>query len=103
VEVDTVGIVGAGTMGHRIAQSAATADFEVQLYDIDQAAIGEGLAAIDKSLSRLIDDGTLAASVSAVRDRIAASTDLAGLADELGDQYTPVYLLKRKAEASDLD
>jgi 3-hydroxybutyryl-CoA dehydrogenase len=80
-EIDTVGVVGAGTMGHGIAQSTATAGYEVLLYDVDAEAIDHGIEAIDESLSRLADDGKLAEPVSAVRDRITSTTELADLAD----------------------
>jgi len=80
-EIDTVGVVGAGTMGHGIAQSTATAGYEVLLYDVDADAIDDGMAAINDSLSRLADDGGLSEPVADIRDRITPSTDLAALAD----------------------
>jgi 3-hydroxybutyryl-CoA dehydrogenase len=70
-------------MGHGIAQSCGTAGYAVRMCDVDPAAVDQGLAAIDESLSRLADDGRLPASnsVSAVRNRVTGTTDLADLAD----------------------
>jgi len=79
--IDTVGVVGAGTMGHGIAQSAATAGYEGRLYDVDATAVDRGMAAIDDSLSRLADTGSLSESVTAVHDRITGTTELSALAD----------------------
>ena len=53
-EIRTVGVVGAGTMGHGISQVAAAAGFDVHLADIDAAALDRGVAGIDHSLSRLV-------------------------------------------------
>lgn len=50
-EITTVGVVGAGTMGHGIAQVAAQAGFTVLLYDTTAAAAQAGLAKIDKTLA----------------------------------------------------
>jgi 3-hydroxybutyryl-CoA dehydrogenase len=80
-EIDIVGVVGAGTMGHGIAQSTATAGYDVVLYDVDADALEGGMAAIDDSLSRLADDGRLSEPVDDIRDRIAPATERAGLAD----------------------
>jgi 3-hydroxybutyryl-CoA dehydrogenase len=52
--IRSIGIIGAGTMGNGIAQVAAGAGFEVILLDINDAALEKGLAALSKSLDRLI-------------------------------------------------
>ena len=54
MEIRSIGIIGAGTMGNGIAQVAAGAGFEVILLDINDAALEKGLAALSKSLDRLI-------------------------------------------------
>ena len=50
----TVGIVGAGTMGNGIAQACAVAGIPVVMVDISEAAVQKGLATIAGSLDRLI-------------------------------------------------
>ena len=80
--IDTIGVVGAGTMGHGIAQACGTAGYTVRMYDVDAAAVDRGMAAIDESLERLAADGRLAAaSPQAVRERITPTTELSDLAD----------------------
>ena len=53
-QIKTVGVVGAGQMGGGIAQVAATAGYQVLLADASVEHAQKGLAAIDKSLSRLV-------------------------------------------------
>jgi 3-hydroxybutyryl-CoA dehydrogenase len=52
--IQTVGIIGSGTMGNGIAQACATNGIRVILVDIQQAAIDKGLATVASSLDRLI-------------------------------------------------
>jgi 3-hydroxybutyryl-CoA dehydrogenase len=48
---DTVGVIGAGTMGHGIAQVCAQAGHRVVLYDVTRALAEAGRAKIEKTLS----------------------------------------------------
>ncbi len=57
-----VAVIGAGTMGSGIAQVFAAAGRSVYLRDQDEAAVQRGVAAIAKSLDRLIKKGTLDAA-----------------------------------------
>ena len=52
--IQTVGIIGAGTMGNGIAQACAVSGLKVVMVDIAQAAVDKGLATVGKSLDRLI-------------------------------------------------
>ena len=54
MQVNTVGIVGAGTMGNGIAQVFAAAGYQVVLHDITEEALQRGLATIGKNLDRMI-------------------------------------------------
>jgi 3-hydroxybutyryl-CoA dehydrogenase len=65
--INTVGVVGAGTMGSGIAQAFAHAGFTVHLCDSSSSAITRALASIEKSLGKFVDKGTLTA-----QDRSAA-------------------------------
>jgi len=49
--VETVGVIGAGTMGHGIAQVAATAGYKVLLRDVDLDALSRGIQAIERNLA----------------------------------------------------
>ena len=52
--IKTVGVVGAGQMGGGIAQVAATAGYQVLLADASVEHAKKGVAAIEKSLSRMV-------------------------------------------------
>ena len=79
-DIETVGVVGAGTMGNGIAQVAATAGYDVVMRDIEEAYVENGFDSIESSLSRLAEKGELDEDPAASRDRIAGTTDLADLA-----------------------
>jgi 3-hydroxybutyryl-CoA dehydrogenase len=59
--IQTVGIIGSGTMGNGIAQACATSGIRVVMVDIAQAAVDKGLATIAGSLDRLIKKEKLTA------------------------------------------
>ncbi|MGC4395532.1 3-hydroxybutyryl-CoA dehydrogenase [Hydrogenophaga crocea] len=59
--IQTVGIIGSGTMGNGIAQACATSGIRVVMVDIAQAALDKGLATIAGSLDRLIKKEKLSA------------------------------------------
>jgi len=80
-DIQTVGVVGAGTMGNGIAQVAATAGYDVVMRDIERQFVDNGLEAIESSLSRLDAKGDLEESPGTIRDRVTGTTDLADLAD----------------------
>ena len=52
--VKKVAVIGAGTMGNGIAQVFAQSGFPVTMIDIEKEYVERGMAAIDKSLSRLV-------------------------------------------------
>jgi 3-hydroxybutyryl-CoA dehydrogenase len=54
-----VGVIGAGTMGAGIAQVCLQAGHEVQLHDVDHAAIERGRARIADGLQKLVEKGKL--------------------------------------------
>ncbi|MFB6353053.1 MAG: 3-hydroxyacyl-CoA dehydrogenase family protein, partial [Halobacteriales archaeon] len=81
-EIDTVGVVGAGTMGSGIAQVAAMAGYDVVMRDVEPELVDDGFASIDASLDRLVEGGSLSRQdADAARDRITGTTDLGALAD----------------------
>ncbi len=78
---DTIGIIGAGTMGNGIAQICAAAGLSVVMVDISDAAVAKGLATVGSSLDRLIKkDKMTVADREAALARITATTDRAKLA-----------------------
>ena len=61
-DIDTIAVIGAGTMGRGIAQTAATSGYRVVLVDADRGALSNGLAAIESVLLLLVEKGKLKAS-----------------------------------------
>jgi 3-hydroxybutyryl-CoA dehydrogenase len=80
-EIKTVGVVGAGLMGHGIAQVAATAGFEVVVREVDDAALAKGLGKIEKQLARAVEKGKSSQEdADAIRARLSGTTDYGELA-----------------------
>jgi 3-hydroxybutyryl-CoA dehydrogenase len=74
--IQTVGIIGSGTMGNGIAQACATSGIRVVMVDISQAAVDKGIATIGGSLDRLIKkEKATAADKDAALALIKGSTD----------------------------
>jgi len=59
--VGSIAVIGAGTMGHGIAQVAGAAGFRVTLSDVEATIIERGLAAIRSNLAKGIERGKLTA------------------------------------------
>ena len=51
---DNIGVIGAGTMGHGIAQACAVTGYDVIMHDVTQDRLDQGLGAVRKSLGRLL-------------------------------------------------
>ncbi len=60
MNIQRIGVVGAGTMGNGIAQIFAQAGLDVRLCDSVPAALDRARAAIEKSLAKFVEKGTLA-------------------------------------------
>ncbi|MFP3308044.1 MAG: 3-hydroxyacyl-CoA dehydrogenase NAD-binding domain-containing protein [Nitrososphaeria archaeon] len=73
--VSRIFVVGAGTMGHGIAEVAALRGFSVTLYDIKQEFLDGALSRIRWSLERLAERGTIG-SPDEVMSRISTTLDL---------------------------
>jgi 3-hydroxybutyryl-CoA dehydrogenase len=80
--IETVGIIGAGTMRNCIAQICAAAGLSVVMTDISDAAVARGLSVVDKSLERLVNKQKMSeADRAAALKRINGTTDKAKLAN----------------------
>src|SRR5580704_3724122 len=81
MEARSIGVVGAGTMGHGIAQTFAQAGFSVQIVDIAPPVLDLARAAIAASLGKFVEKGRLAATDrDAALSRISTTTSLDHLA-----------------------
>ncbi|MGQ0561228.1 MAG: 3-hydroxyacyl-CoA dehydrogenase family protein [Gemmatimonadota bacterium] len=76
-----VAVIGAGTMGHGIAQVTAAADCDVVLIDTASELVERGVSRIRENLDAGIEHGKLTrAERDAVLGRIATATDYAPIA-----------------------
>jgi len=99
MSIQTVGIIGAGTMGNGIAQACAVSGVNVVMVDISDAAVAKGLATVAGSLDRLIKKEKITETdKAAALSRIKTSTrydDLQG-AQLVIEAATENYDLKVK-------
>jgi 3-hydroxybutyryl-CoA dehydrogenase len=80
--VARVGVVGAGTMGHGIAQVFAQSGYDVKLNDVGLDFIKGGIKRIDGNLTRSVEKGKLSeASKNQILARIAPAVDLSEFSD----------------------
>ncbi len=96
---ETIGVIGAGTMGNGIAQTAASAGLEVMMCDISADFVERGVANISKSLDRFVKKETMTEEQKAeVLGRIKTTTDLSDLADcgLIVEAATENFEIKRK-------
>src|SRR5829696_4761464 len=79
---ELIGVIGAGTMGNEIAQTAAGAGFDVVMCDVEQAFLDRGVQNIGKSLDRFVKKETMTEEQkSEVLGRIRTTTSLDDLKD----------------------
>ena len=57
--IETIAVLGAGTMGHGIAQTAAFAGYRVILRDVEREALARGVRSIERNLDKGIQLGKL--------------------------------------------
>ena len=82
MNIEKIGIVGAGQMGRGIAQVAAFTGFEVILYDVNKDGLDFGHDFIKKQLARGIEKGKWDdAKVSQTLANLTASTIITDLKD----------------------
>lgn len=81
-DINTVGVIGGGTMGGGIAMNFANAGIPVRLLEINDAALERGLAIVDKNYAGSVKRGKLSTQAAAnCRELISGATDYAALAD----------------------
>ncbi|QLG29357.1 3-hydroxyacyl-CoA dehydrogenase [Halorarum halophilum] len=79
--IDHVTVLGAGNMGHGIAEVAAIAGYDVTMRDIEEGIVTDGYGDIEWSLGKLAESGDIEESPDAVLDRIDTTVDLAEAVD----------------------
>jgi len=82
MEVKTIGVLGAGTMGSGIAQAAAEAGYDVIMRDIKDDFVQRGISSINKNLGRAVDKGKKSKEeAEEIVGRIRGTTNLDDLSD----------------------
>ncbi|MEO8260355.1 MAG: 3-hydroxyacyl-CoA dehydrogenase NAD-binding domain-containing protein [Acidobacteriota bacterium] len=80
--INTIGVVGAGTMGAGIAQTFAQAGLTVQLVDVAQPLLDRAQQAMAASLTKFVEKGRMAAADrEAALARLSTTTSIDRLAD----------------------
>ena len=79
--INSVGIIGAGTMGNGIAQVCAVSGIKVVMLDVSVEAVQRGIATLSANLNRLVKKDKLsAAEMDKIVGRIHTTTQYAELA-----------------------
>jgi 3-hydroxybutyryl-CoA dehydrogenase len=82
MDIERVGVVGCGLMGHGIAQICAQAEWEVVVREVDQGKLDAGVGKIEKQLSRAVEKGKLEqGEADVVKGRINGTLDYGDLSD----------------------
>jgi 3-hydroxybutyryl-CoA dehydrogenase len=82
MDIKTIGVLGAGSMGNGIAQVAAQSGYNVVVRDIEDKLVDKALKNIDKFLSKSVEKGKIAADdKTAILGRIKGTTKMEDLKD----------------------
>jgi 3-hydroxybutyryl-CoA dehydrogenase len=81
-EIEKIGVLGCGLMGHGITQVAAQAGYQVVVREVDEPTLAKGISKIEKQLARAVEKGRATQEdADAVRGRIEGTTDYQALAE----------------------
>jgi len=80
--IETVGVIGAGTMGQGIAQVATEAGYRVLVRDVENDLVEKGIDGIGTGLDRRVESDRLTPEeADAALDRVRGTTELADLGE----------------------
>ncbi len=105
-DIKTVAVIGAGTMGHGIAELAALAGYNVKLRDINEELVKKGYGMIEWSLNKFAEKGTI--SPEKAKEALKRITPLVDLREAAKDadfviEAVPEILKLKKELFTDLD
>jgi 3-hydroxybutyryl-CoA dehydrogenase len=81
-QIEKVGVLGAGLMGHGIAQVAAQSGYQVVVREVDEATLEKGIGKIEKQLARAVERERMSKEeADAVRGRIRGTVQYRDLAE----------------------
>ena len=82
MDIKTIGVLGAGSMGNGIAQVAAQSGYNVVMRDVEDKFVERALKGIDKFLTKSVEKGKIAADdKTAILGRIKGTTKMEDLKD----------------------
>ncbi len=76
MSIERIVVIGAGTMGNGIAQTAAVSGYKVSMTDVSQELLDRGKMLIDKSASKLASKGVIDEQQVALASAIETATDI---------------------------
>jgi len=105
-EVKNIAVIGAGTMGHGIAELAALAGYSVKLYDISQELAQKGYQQIEWSLNKFVEKGQI--TKEKAQEALKKIAPLADLKESVKDadfviEAAPEILKLKKELFAELD
>ncbi len=105
MDVRVLGVVGAGTVGHGIAQVAVQNSFRVVLCDVEDRILQHARSRIDKGLDRLVETGRIVDGQKAEMLRLLTlTTHLADLkSSDVVVEAVPEDFAVKKAVFQELD
>lgn len=106
MEIGQITVIGAGTMGHGIAQVAAQAGFQTIMYDVSEDAVQAGLAKIRANLDKGVEKGKVsAADRDAALGLLSVSSDIepAAATADMVIEAAPERIEIKSAIYSELD
>ncbi len=94
-KLERIAVIGAGTMGNGIAQTFASYGVDVQLVDVNDAALQKGMGAIEKSLGRFVKKDKISqADAAGILARVKPSNKL----EDVGDAALVVEAIVERAD-----
>ncbi|HVF90637.1 MAG TPA: 3-hydroxyacyl-CoA dehydrogenase family protein [Blastocatellia bacterium] len=97
MEIENIAVIGAGTMGHGIAQVSALAGYSVALYDVAPDFIARGIARIEKNLRKGVDLGKI--TESGMAEALARVRAASALEEAAGDADLVIEAVVEKLDA----
>src|SRR5688572_16704154 len=83
-KVKKIAVLGAGTMGHGIAHAAIAGGFDTRMYDVSDAAVEKGRAAIEQIVKKGVELGKVTTSdADAMLGRLSITSKLGEALDEV--------------------
>jgi 3-hydroxybutyryl-CoA dehydrogenase len=80
MDIKKIFVVGAGTMGNGIAQTASVSGYQVTMMDVDDGALERGKATIEKSVAKLFEKERISAEQRDAAMAVETTNSMDGIA-----------------------